>query len=396
MLETGHFQQLRPLISDLAADNFAVHVFTHQLFAADVARMGATFVDLFSPHPLEAADSESTPFPCRYVSFAAANAEDVVEEVRRLAPILILYETFAVIGRLAAIVLRIPFVNVSAGHAVDPARFLRLLGDDPRVAVSENCHRASEMLRTRYGLSDASPFCYFTGLSPYLNICSEPPEFLTAEERSVFEPVAFYGCLWSAPEAAESSLGEARYLDASSRSLRIYACLGTTVGRYYAGAALRVLESLAECMERLPAAQAVISLGGVSLGDKAGDLLARPRVKVVEYADQWRALAEADLFLTHNGINSTHEAIALRVPMLSYPFFWDQPGLAERCRQFGIAVPLSEMPRGPVAAERILALVAEVAKNREAFDARLAQVAAWERDVIARRSAVLRRIEALA
>ena len=46
------------------------------------------------------------------------------------------------------------------------------------------------------------------------------------------------------------------------------------------------------------------------------------------------------VFVTHHGLNSTHEAIYHRTPMLSYPFFGDQPYLANRCRDLGLSVPL--------------------------------------------------------
>ena len=70
MAETGHFKQIRPLISDLARRGFRVHVFTHRLFGAEVEQAGAGLVDIFADHPLDHADSESMPFPCRYVSYA--------------------------------------------------------------------------------------------------------------------------------------------------------------------------------------------------------------------------------------------------------------------------------------------------------------------------------------
>src|SRR5262249_25150489 len=162
MAETGHFKQLRPLISDLAQWGFAVYVFTHRLFGPDVERAGGTLVDLFGKYSLERADSESIPIPCRYVSFAAAYAEEILKELKRIRPALILYETFAVIGRLAAQLLGIPFVNVSAGHNVDPARYLPILHADPRVVISESCHHAVATLRERYKLIDASPFSYVT------------------------------------------------------------------------------------------------------------------------------------------------------------------------------------------------------------------------------------------
>ena len=54
-----------------------------------------------------------------------------------------------------------------------------------------------------------------------------------------------------------------------------------------------------------------------------------------------RVLAAADVFVTHHGLNSTHESIAERVPMLSYPFQWDQPGMAERCQALESGDPRS-------------------------------------------------------
>ncbi len=46
------------------------------------------------------------------------------------------------------------------------------------------------------------------------------------------------------------------------------------------------------------------------------------------------------MFVTHHGLKSTHEAIWQRVPMISYPFFGDQPALAALCQRLGLAVPL--------------------------------------------------------
>jgi UDP:flavonoid glycosyltransferase YjiC (YdhE family) len=134
----------------------------------------------------------------------------------------------------------------------------------------------------------------------------------------------------------------------------------------------------------------------VSLSDGPLSRLARPNVKIVEYADQWAALSAADVFLTHHGMNSTHEAIIHRVPMLSYPFFWDQPGLAERCQEFGIAVPVTGALRGAVSAEDMKNALRQILENRQATHANLERVCGWERDVIAGRAAVLQMIEDLA
>lgn len=394
MAETGHFKQIRPLIADLAARGLAVHVFTDGLFGADVEKAGAKLVDIFAAHPLDLADSESMPFPCRYVSYAGTYAEEIIARVKALAPALILCETFSVIGRVAAQVLGIPFVNVMTGHNVDPARFMSMLKGDPRVAVSDRCHRAVEILRERYALPDASPFCYFTGLSPTLNICCQPQGFLTEAERKIFEPIAFYGCIPAPGGVVSSSAREARFPNASPKPLQVYACFGTIVPRYYSDVALAVLEALSVCVADMPEVRALISLGGSSLS-KGASGLARANVQVVEYADQWAALGAADIFLTHHGMNSTHEAVIHRVAMLSYPFFWDQPGLARRCQELGIATPLAAATRGAVSPADIANRLRQISQDRHAFHPNLERVHGWEREVIAKRPDVLQMVESL-
>lgn len=396
MPEHGHFRQLRALIAGLVESGFAVHVFTHRRYGPDVERMGAVIVDLFTTCPLEQADSESVPFPCRYVSFAAFYAEEVLEALKAIRPALVVCETFAVIGRLAAQQLGVPFVNVVPGHNFDPALYLPALRTDPRVAISERCQRAVAILRERYGLNDASPFSYIAGLSPYLNVCCEPAAFLTEEERKSFEPVAFYGCLPSPADPSEERLDPASVHFDGPGGLRIYACLGTVAFRYFADVAIRVLEAVAECLAGMPEARALISLGGATVEDGLRRRLKRPNVEAVDYADQWAALGEADLFLTHHGLNSTHEAIFRRVPMLSYPIFTDQPALAERCRQFGIAIPLADSLRGPVDADDVRAALETFYKKRESIMASLEQARSWELEVMAQRPAVLARIRDLA
>jgi len=84
------------------------------------------------------------------------------------------------------------------------------------------------------------------------------------------------------------------------------------------------------------------------------------------------------------------------VPMLSYPFHGDQPGLAAFCQAHGLAEPLVDELRAPLDAAAVLAGIAQVARRRPAFDAALERAHGWELDVIARRGAVIERVLALA
>jgi MGT family glycosyltransferase len=382
----GHFHPLRGLIAGLAERGLDVRVFTSRDFAAQVEGAGGRFSDLFARRPLENADDVSVPIPCRYVSFAAHYADDVLRELEEIRPSLVVHDTFAVIGRVVASALGVPAVNVSPGHNLDPQRFLERLRVDPRVDVGPRCLEGVQTLRQRYGI--ASPFSYVDGLSPFLNICCEPPEFLTEVERAVFEPVAFFGSL--PPEAMDGDRGPSSF--AGGRGPNVYACLGVVPWWYWADQALDVLDSISRAVSSLPGAEGVISLSGAPVSPADAAALERPHVSVSSYVDSWRALRDADVLVTANGLNSTHEAIFRGVPMLSYPFFWDQPDLAKRCQGLGLALPLADEPRGRVTEQDVTAVLAEVQARREDMRAALERAREWELAVVAGRGAVIERV----
>ena len=127
----GHFAPLRAVIAGLADRGATVHVFTARAFAAEVEAAGGRFVDLFGPYPLEAADDESIPVVSRYVTYAAHYAEEVCARSRRLGVSLVVYDTFAVIGRVVANALGVPYVSVAAGHNMAPGPVHRGRQADP-------------------------------------------------------------------------------------------------------------------------------------------------------------------------------------------------------------------------------------------------------------------------
>lgn len=390
MPEAGHFQRLRPLISDLARHGIQTHVFTDKRFAHQVEAAGGRFIDVFATQPLESVDAESVPLSCRYVTYAAASAERVAREVERLGASLVVYDTFAVVGRVVALQLGLPYVNVCNGHTVDPAGFAaRLEREYPRVVVSAACRHAVEVLRDRHGIADASPFSFVEGLSPYLNLYCEPPEFLTAAERLPFEPVAFYGSL---PPPAELAMEAGPSPFGEEDGLRVYVSFGTVVWLHWAEEALAALTAISSALAAMPQVRGLISVGGRQPDSEPIRALARRSVSVANHVDQHRALRDADVFVTHQGLNSTHEAIFHLVPMISYPFFADQPGLAARCQEFGLAVPLVDRVLAPVDEHAIAAAFEWVAAERDAIAACLAEAREWELDVIASRDSVLERI----
>lgn len=380
MAEDGHFQRLRPVVAGLARRGLAVHVFTHARYAAEVCRAGAAFEDLFRGRELEHGPDAAMPVPCRYVTFAGEHGGSVATELAALRPALVVNDAFAVVGRLAAESLGLPHVQVCAGHALDPARTRAALASDERVRVSRRCRDAVTSLRELHGVADASPFSYVANPSPWLNVYGEPPEFLADDARRALEPVVFFGSLPPAEELGARRRGEGlSSFGPAGRGLRLYASLGTVVWRYWPRVALAALAAVAEATASIPGARAVLSLGRAGPAADDVSVLARPGVTVEAYVDQWAILQEADVFLTHHGLSSTHEAIWHEVPMLSYPMFWDQPALATKCQELGLALPLVAAPRGEVEPGHVRAAIEELARRAGMTRHRLAEARAWEK-----------------
>ncbi len=394
--DAGHFARLCPLISGMALQGVTTYVFTSAPFKAEVEAAGGTFVDLFGKYPLERADSESVPFAFRWVSFAGHYADEILRDLEDLGPSLVVYDTFSVIGHVVGSRLGVPYVNVCSGHNMHPAWSVAHLPTQyPRVSASPGCLRAVETLRERYGLHDASPFSFLSGLSPFLNVYCEPSTYLTETERTAFEPVAFYGSLPSLEEIEVRENGSGPSCFGDSAELNVYVSFGTIVWRHWPDVALRALLSISEALGQMENVNALVSVGSADAEAASFRALRKPNVSVVSFADQWRVLQEADVFITHHGLNSTHEAIFHQVPMISYPFFADQPGLAKICRSFGLALPLNDSPLSPVTLQDVHTVFAELARSRKSMHASLATARGWELATIANRDAVHRQIARL-
>jgi MGT family glycosyltransferase len=388
--ENGHTKHLLPIISGLARAGIRAHVFSMPVYRDEIENAGGIYLDLFRGRPFEEADAHSIPFPCRYVSFAGRYADQIIAEAAALKPSLVLHDVFAVIGVVVARHLGIPRVNVFAGHNYPPESFLEDLRHDPRVNISEDCWHSVKMLREKYGMPDASPFSYGTHRSTDLNLYCEPPQFLSEDERQPYQPVAFIGSLSDqiigrAPSTASP------YGEGAAKKLRMYVSFGTIIWRYYQDAARSTLEAIREAIEDLPEFAVLASLGRAEPGDWVWRLVS-PGFRVESYVNQWDVLAASSVYITHHGLNSTHEAIFQKVPMISYPFFSDQPVMAKFCQDKGLAIPLATELRGRVLAKDVRRALSSIADRRERMMASLSEARQWELDVIAGRSRVIQRI----
>jgi MGT family glycosyltransferase len=390
----GHLHRIRPLVAELSARGMAVHVFTDRQFAEEVESCGARFEDLFAEHAVSDADAVSFPPAFRFVTFAGRFGAELVERTAKLRADLVVYDSFAIIGRLVGHRLGIPYVNVCAGHAAHPARIAELVGQAPRFDLTRECALQARLLSEELGIAHAEPYAWICSPSPFLNVYCEPPEFLDAKERAAFEPVAFFGSV--DPARPRGATRQDASFPGQPGALKLYVSLGTINPTRWPQVFDAAIREIAEQLGAMKDVQALISLADAP--DPRGALaesVARPNVRVARYVDQWQVLREADVFLTHHGLNSTHEAIYQRVPMVSYACYWDQPRLARKCQQLGLALPLVPRTRDPLPPGCLREALERLRDERAAFAQHLDAARGWEERVISERAEVAERLLAL-
>ena len=112
-------------------------------------------------------------------------------------------------------------------------------------------------------------------------------------------------------------------------------------------------------------ADVIISCGRETEIEKIGPM--PDHIRVYPYVDQLSVLAEADVFLTHCGMNSVSESLYMGVPMVLFPQTGEQQAVARRAAELGAGVLLKGDSAGA-----IRSAVRTVLENRAYRDAAMA------------------------
>ncbi|MEO3956543.1 nucleotide disphospho-sugar-binding domain-containing protein, partial [Chromobacterium piscinae] len=96
--------------------------------------------------------------------------------------------------------------------------------------------------------------------------------------------------------------------------------------------------------------------GGLS-DFQARKLLRAGAAQVTDFVDQRAALAQADVAITHGGLNTVLDAVAQSTPLLAIPLAFDQPGIAARLAHHGLGIRASRFYTSHQIARRLRRLL---------------------------------------
>lgn len=116
----------------------------------------------------------------------------------------------------------------------------------------------------------------------------------------------------------------------------LYASLGTLQGHRYG-----LFKKLVAANRAAGTQLLLAHCGGLS-SQQAIKLARTPGVEVVSFTDQAKAIAQAQLTITHGGMNTVLDSIQQTTPVLVVPLAFDQPGVAARVMHHGIGQRISK------------------------------------------------------
>jgi len=321
----GHVNPTLPIVRALADEGARITYFTAPARREAVESAGAAHRSYGRDDFTVAHYHPKGIFPLQLLPATAAIVPYLLEQTRPLAPDVIVTDTMAPWGLVVARALGVPVVASSSSFAL-PASLLRGMLEQLGCAVDDENRAAIAHIRQEWGVTfdehDLGMHYADTNLV-YTTRAFNPP----LEDRAGrFE---FIGALIRPLESSRPPFEEL----ADSSKKRIYVSMGTIVGELFE-LGRSFYEPFFDAFGGRGDVRVVLSVGKAT--DPAA--LGAPQNFVVRRSvPQIDVLNHVDVFVTHCGMNSANEALHHGVPMVAMPVFGDQPLVAQRLVELGVA-----------------------------------------------------------
>ena len=330
----GHTNPTLGVVRELVSRGQQVWYYSYHLMREKIESAGATFVpfdDYDMELRLDAKDSarlgKDLAFSAKILVDTTLALDDrVCREMETLKPDCIVADSMALWGKAVAQKLSIPFVSSTTTFA-----FNRHSAKIMKQSVGELLKMILSMLRTAKQVRRLQDKGY-----PVKNILDiignddnthtivyTSPEFQPSSE-TFSDNYAFVGpSIRPAVENIEKK-----------RETLIYISMGTVNND--------MLPFYKQCLSAFADTeyQVILSVGDLVSLEDFGEL--PENISVYSHVDQIAVLQQADVFVSHCGMNSVSESLYFAVPLVMLPQTAEQGGVAERVRQLGAGVKLDK------------------------------------------------------
>jgi len=252
--------------------------------------------------------------------------DKVCADMQRLQPDCIVADSMAAWGKAVALKLGIPFVCSTTTFAFNQhsAKIMKQgVGDLLKMILSiPTTSKQIKRLQDK-GYQVKSVLDLIGSDDKAHTIVYTSPEFQPASD-TFSDKFAFVG----------PSVRPAERVFEKTKDILVYISMGTVNND--------LMPLYKNCISALADApyQVVLSVGNLVSPEEFGTL--PEHISVFSHVDQIAVLQQADVFVSHCGMNSVSESLYFGVPLVMLPQTAEQGGVAERVRQLGAGVKLSK------------------------------------------------------
>jgi MGT family glycosyltransferase len=332
----GHINPTLHVVEELISRGEEVVYFSIEAFREHIEKTGATVRTIDDEKFIKAFLSGGRNYLQERINGLLHTADivipSVLEQIEGEHFDYIIHDSMFGCGRLIAQILNLPAINSCTSFAQDEKSFKQMLDHLSKnipLEVQDRIHNDFQYLTKgiakKYGVEIKSPYEVFCNPAP-LTIVYTIKKFQPFGDM-FDETFKFVGPSISTPIVKDNF-----DFNLMKEKSPIYISLGTVFNE--------ALDFYKLCMKAFKNSKHTIVM---SIGNKTeiSDLGNIPKNFIVKnYVPQTELLKYTKLFITHGGMNSTHEGIYNGVPLVVIPQSADQPVIAKQVESLGAGVKL--------------------------------------------------------
>lgn len=331
----GHTNPTLGVVRELVSRGHEVFYYSYNMMREKIEDTGATFVSCDEYDQEQRLDAKDAARVGKDLAFSTqilvdttlALDDTVCEHMKELNPDCIVADSMAVWGKAVALKLGIPFVSSTTTFAFNqysakimkqsPGQIFGMFFSMSKInknikRLQDKGYPVKSVLDIIQNDNNTDTIVY---TSPEFQPCSE-----TFSNKYVF---------------VGPSIRPAENKVEKTANKLIYISMGTVINDS--------VDVYKKCIKALADTeyQVIISVGNLI---NIEDLGAIPdNIKISRFVDQIAVLNQADVFLTHCGMNSVNESLYYKVPLIMFPQTSEQDGVATRVEQLGAGVRLKHV-----------------------------------------------------
>jgi len=331
----GHTNPTLGVVRELISRGHQVYYYSYNMMRDKIQSTGAVFVscdEYDQEQRLDAKDGarigKDLAFSTQILVDTTLALDDTVcEHMKELNPDCIIADSMAVWGKAVALKLGIPFVSSTTTFAFNQhsARIMKQsLGQMFGMIFSmSKINKNIKRLQDK-GYPVKSVLDIIQNDNNTDTIVYTSPEFQPCSE-TFSDKYVFVG----------PSIRPIENIFEKKSAKLIYISMGTVINNSV-GFYKKCIEALADTEY-----QTIISVGNLINIEDLGDI--PDNITISRFVDQIAVLSQADVFLTHCGMNSVNESLYYKVPLVMFPQTSEQDGVATRVEQLGAGVRLKHI-----------------------------------------------------